>query len=61
MAAKLNMQPSEVAEIAVKSMFAKKTEVVPGFINKLGVFMAWLIPKRISERVAATLYEEKGN
>jgi hypothetical protein len=51
------MQPSKVAEIAVKSMFAKKTEVVPGFVNKLGVFMVWLLPKKISERVAASLYE----
>jgi hypothetical protein len=57
MAEKLNMQPSKVAEIAVKSMFAKKTEVVPGFVNKLGVFMVWLLPKKISERVAASLYE----
>jgi uncharacterized protein len=61
MAAKLNMQPSKVAEAAVKSMFAKKTEVVPGFVNKFGVFMAWLLPKRISERVASSLYEQKEN
>jgi short-subunit dehydrogenase len=60
-AAKLNMQPAKVAEIAVKSMLAKKTEVVPGFVNKLGVFMAWLTPKRISEKFAASLYEQKSN
>lgn len=58
MTAKLNMQPSEVAGIAVESMFSKKTEVVPGFLNKLGVFMAWLLPKKITEKVASSLYKE---
>ena len=58
MAAKLNMHPSEVAEIAIKSMFSKKTEVVPGFLNKLGVFMSWMLPKKIGEKVAASLYKE---
>jgi len=58
MAAKLNMQSSEVAKIAVESMFSKKTEVVPGFLNKLGVFMTWLLPKKISERMAVSLYKE---
>ena len=56
MATKLNMQPAEVARIAVESMFSKKTEVIPGFLNKLGAFMAWLLPKRISERVAYNIY-----
>lgn len=59
MAEKVNMQPSEVAGIAVKSMFSKKTEVVPGFLNKLGVFMAWLLPKKITEKVASGLYKEQ--
>jgi short-subunit dehydrogenase len=57
MAAKLNMPPAKVAQIAVKSMLAKKREVVPGFVNKLGIFMAWLVPKRITEKVASGLYE----
>ncbi len=61
LAAKLNMSPAKVAKIAVKAMFEKKIEVVPGFVNKLGVFMAWLTPKRISEKLAASLYEQKGN
>lgn len=61
MAAKLNMRPSKVAEIAVKSMFAKKMEVVPGIVNKFGVFMAWLLPKKISERVASNLYRDSEN
>lgn len=54
---KLNMDPNEVAAIAVNSMFKKKREVITGFINKLGAFLVWLTPKRISEKVAADLYK----
>ncbi|MGN6530468.1 MAG: SDR family NAD(P)-dependent oxidoreductase [Ginsengibacter sp.] len=61
MAEKLNMHPSKVAQIALDSMFAKKTEVVPGFVNKFGVFLAWLFPKKVSEKVASRLYEQKRN
>jgi len=54
---KLNMDPKEVAAIAVNSMFKKKREIITGFINKLGAFMVWLTPKSISEKFAAKLYE----
>jgi short-subunit dehydrogenase len=54
---KLNMSAGEVAAIAVNSMFRKKREVVIGFINKLGVFLAWLAPKTLSEKVAGKIYE----
>jgi short-subunit dehydrogenase len=53
---KLNMKPAAVAKIAVRSMFAKKTEIVPGFMNRLGVFMAWLLPKKIVEKSTGNLY-----
>ncbi len=54
---KVNMRPEEVAAIAVNSMFNNKTEIVTGFINKLGVFLVWLAPKKLSEKVAANLYK----
>lgn len=54
---KLNMSPSDVAAIAVNSMFKKKREVITGFINKFGALMVWLTPKRLSEKVAASLYK----
>ena len=54
---KLNMTPTEVAAIAVNSMFKKKREVITGLINKLGAFMVWLTPKRMSEKFAARLYQ----
>ncbi len=57
LADKLNMNPATLAEIAVKAMLAKKTEVVPGFINKIGVFMAWLLPKKLVEGSTGNLYK----
>lgn len=53
MAEKLNMHPSTVARIAVRAMLKKKNEVVIGFINKAGVFMAWLLPKILWKKRAA--------
>ncbi len=57
MADKLNMQPAEVAAIAVKAMLNKKREIVPGITNKLGVFMAWLLPNSIVEKTVTNLYK----
>ena len=54
---KLNMTAEDVAAIALKSMFKKRREVITGLVNKLGALMVWLTPKRLSERVAASLYE----
>ena len=56
-AAKLNMTPEDVAAIAVQKMFARKIEVITGFINKLGAALAWLAPKSIAEKTAASIYE----
>jgi short-subunit dehydrogenase len=57
-AEKVMMTPQEVAKIAVKEMFAGSTEVVTGLVNKLGAFMAWLVPKAITEKVAKGIYEK---
>ncbi len=56
-AAKLNMTPENVAAIAVQKMFNHKTEVITGFVNKLGAALAWLAPKSITEKTAASIYE----
>jgi short-subunit dehydrogenase len=52
-----NMQPQRVAIIAVKKMFAGKTEVIPGITNKLSVFLVWFFPKRLSEKLASAIYK----
>lgn len=53
---KVNMTPEAVARISVDAMFAQKTEAITGFVNKLGTFMVWLLPKALTEKVAAGLY-----
>ena len=56
-AGKFNMTAGAVAEIAVRSMFNKKVEVITGLSNKFGAFMAWLLPKRFIESTAAGFYD----
>jgi short-subunit dehydrogenase len=55
-AEKVNMTPEAVAEIAITALFDKKPEVITGFINKLGAFFVWLLPKKLAESIAAGLY-----
>jgi short-subunit dehydrogenase len=55
-AEKVNMTPEAVAKIAVTALFNKKPEVITGFINKLGAFLVWLLPKKLAESTAASLY-----
>ena len=55
-AAKVNMSADAVATIAVEAMFAKKAEVIAGFINKLSAFLVWLLPKKAAEKIAADIY-----
>ena len=55
---KVSMSPAAVARIAVKGMMQKKKEVVPGFINKLTVFLVWLLPLNLSERTAFKIYRQ---
>ena len=57
-AEKVNMAPQDVAKIAINGMFKGKAEIVPGIINKLNVFAAWLLPKELLERMAMELYKE---
>ncbi len=56
-AEKVNMTPEAVAKIAVNAMFSKKAEVITGFINQLGAFLVWLLPKKLAEKTAAGIYE----
>lgn len=56
-ASRLNMTPEAVASLAVKGMLAGKGEIITGFVNKAGAFMAWLLPKTFVERTAMKIYE----
>jgi short-subunit dehydrogenase len=56
-----NMHPDEVAKLAVDAMLSEKTEVITGVLNKLGVFLAWLLPKRFIEKNIASIYLDDTN
>lgn len=56
-AQKVNMTPQAVARQAVEATLAGQTEVVTGFLNKAGKFMAWLLPKGLVEKTAGSIYE----
>jgi short-subunit dehydrogenase len=56
-AKKFNMTPEAVAKIAVDAMFRRKTEAITGAVNKTAAFLVWLLPKKLSEKMAAGLYD----
>ncbi|HQS54949.1 MAG TPA: SDR family oxidoreductase [Sediminibacterium sp.] len=53
---KLNLSPEDVAKLAIDAMYAGKTELITGFLNKLGAALVWLMPKKLVEKTAAGLY-----
>lgn len=57
MAKKVNMQPDAVAQYALRAMYAKKVEAMPGLLNRVTTFFVWLLPKSISEKMAADIYD----
>lgn len=56
-AERFNMKPEAVAKLAVDAMYAGKAESITGFVNKLGAFFVWLLPKSLAEKTGAGLYE----
>ena len=58
LAEKFNMSPESVAEIALKGMFNKKAEIIPGFLNKVSAFGTRLLSKSLIERITARLYQQ---
>ncbi|QNL50196.1 SDR family oxidoreductase [Olivibacter sp. SDN3] len=55
---KYNMKPAVVAEEAVKGLFERKAEIVPGAMNKLQLIGVKFFPKILVERIAANLYDK---
>jgi short-subunit dehydrogenase len=58
-AEKFSMTANQVAKISIDGMFARKAEVIPGFINWLSVQFTYLLPKSLIETIAAGLYKVK--
>ncbi|WP_406826434.1 SDR family NAD(P)-dependent oxidoreductase [Pedobacter sp. KACC 23697] len=57
MAEKFNMKPDDVAEIAIKGLFAGKSEIIPGFTNIISVYANRILPKGFIEKMAAGIYK----
>lgn len=57
LAKRLNMSPDEVAKVAVKGLFAGKSEVIPGFTNVLNAYLPKFVPKILTETVGANIYQ----
>jgi hypothetical protein len=58
MAKAMNMSPEQVAKIAVEGMLRGETEIITGALNKVGVMLAWLLPKKLIEKNIASIYYE---
>lgn len=59
MAQKFNMNPDEVAAIALKGLFSKKSEIIPGITNLISAYGNRFLPKSLIEKVAAGIYKLK--
>ena len=57
LAKRVEMSPDAVARIAIEAMYKGKPEVIIGILNKIGVFLVWLLPKKMIERTAAKIYQ----
>ncbi len=57
LAQKVNMKPDEVAEIALKGLFAGRAEIIPGFVNILNAILPRFFSKKLVERVSGNIYE----
>ena len=54
-----NMTAESVAKIAVRGMFNKKAEIIPGMSNQLHSFFPKFFPKSLVEKIAGDLYKPR--
>lgn len=54
---KVNMSPADVARIALEAMWRGESEVIPGFVNKMGYALSNVMPKSIVEKFTGKLYD----
>ena len=59
MAKRYNMTPGSVAKTAIDGLFRGKSEIIPGFLNKLNAFMPKFFPKIMVERIAGNIYKPR--
>ncbi len=56
-AEKFAMSAESVAKIGIEGMFKGKAEIIPGFVNWLSAKLTGFVPKALTEKIAASLYE----
>lgn len=57
LAEKFNMSADEVAAAGLSGLFKGKAEIIPGALNKISAAVVRHAPKKIIERLAASLYK----
>ena len=56
--AKFNMSADSVAEIAIEGMLNNRSEIIPGFTNKISAFASRILPKSILEYAGANIFKK---
>ena len=57
-AAKVSMTAEAVAGIAVAGLLAGEAEIIPGLLNKVSAGLTSFVPKSLTEKIAAGIYEK---
>lgn len=56
-AEKFSMSAEVVAKIGIEGMLKGKAEIIPGFVNWFSAKLTGFVPKALTEKIAASLYE----
>jgi short-subunit dehydrogenase len=56
-AEKFAMSAESVAKIGIEGMYKGKAEIIPGFVNWFSAKLTGFVPKALTEKIAASLYE----
>ncbi len=56
--AKFAMTPEQVAKAGIAGLLAGEAEVIPGGLNRISATLTGFVPKALTEKIAAGLYEK---
>ncbi|SDY17482.1 SDR family NAD(P)-dependent oxidoreductase [Hymenobacter psychrophilus] len=55
---RVSMLPEPVAQAGIQALLAGEAEVIPGALNKVSATLTRFVPKSLTERIAAGIYEK---
>ncbi|WBO83874.1 SDR family NAD(P)-dependent oxidoreductase [Hymenobacter yonginensis] len=55
---KVSMTPAQVAQAGIEAMLSGEAELIPGALNKISSKLTGLVPKSLTEKIAAGIYEK---